>query len=145
MEKTLRQSDTSDETRALDMLKARKLYPKHSHLFRWKTTTAMHIKTLLDKYDLDHKNLRYYVRKIPELAIQHMELYGEVLRKVSKAKPVFSIIAPTKYFEDPKAKTDPILLAESPFGTFYYILTAWDKEVSMVSELLDGEELKIEE
>ena len=144
MKKTLKQDYTSEEERALNMLKARLKYPKYSHLFKWKTTTAMHIKGILDKYDLDHKDIKYYVRKIPQLAIQHMQVYGKLLSKVSKNEPKFSIIAPTEYFKDPKAKTDPILLAESPFGTFYYILTAWDKEISKVSELLDGEELVID-
>ena len=145
MKKTLKQKYIDEEERALNMLKSRLKYPKYSHLFKWKTTTATHIKGLLDKYDLDHKDIKYYVRKIPQLAIQHMQLYSEVLKKVSKNEPKFSIIAPSKYFEDPKAKTDPILLAESPFGTFYYILAAWDKEISLVSELLDGEELIVDE
>lgn len=144
MKKTLGQDDTSEEDRALNMLKSRQKYPKYSHLFIWKTTTAKHIKILLDKYDLDHRDIKYYVRKIPQLAIKHMETYEKIHSKVSKNKPKFSIIAPTEYFKDPKAKTDPILLAESPFGTFYHILTAWDKEISLVSELLDGEELVID-
>lgn len=144
MKKTLKQDYTTEEERALDMLKARLKYPKYSHLFKWKTTTSLHIKGILDKYELDHKDIKYYVRKIPQLAIQHMQLYSDIFKKVSKKEPIFSIIAPEVYFKDPKAKTDPILLAESPFGNFYYILVAWDKEISKVSELLDGEELVID-
>jgi len=115
-------TDVDDEHRALAMLKAREKYPKYAHLFKWKTTTASHIKKLLDKYDLDHKNIKYYVRSIPHKAIVSMQLYAGVFAKVSKETPNFTIIAPTEYFKDPKNKTDPILLAESPFGTFYYIL-----------------------
>ena len=143
MKKTLNTS-TTDEIRALNMLNARLKYPKVAHLFIWKTTTVNHIQKLLDKYDLNHKDVREYVRSIPQLAIQAMEVYTNILSKVTKSKPEFSLIAPTKYFKDPKNYTDPILLASSPFGNYYYILTAWDKEISMVSELLDGEELVID-
>lgn len=147
MKKTLGTSVT-DEVRALNMLNARLKYPKVAHLFIWKTTTIEHIQKILDKYDLSHKDIRQYVRSIPQLAIQSMEVYTDILSKVTKSKPEFSLIAPTKYFkgEDTKRKkTDPILLTMSPFGNYYYILTAWDKEISNVSELLDGEELVIDE
>lgn len=143
MKKTLG-TNTTDEGRALNMINARLKYPKIAHLFIWKTTTVDHIQKLLDKYELDHKDIRSYVRTIPQLAIKTMEIYTKLLTKVTRSKPEFSLIAPTKYFKDPKNNTDPILLAMSPFGNFYYILTAWDKEISMVSELLDGEELVVD-
>ena len=146
LKKTLK-TEITDEKRALDMLKARLKYPKYAHLFKWKTTTINHIQTLLDEYELDHKGIRMYVRSIPHDAVSCMQLYAKVLSKVSKEEPNFSLIAPVKYFKDETKKskqTDPILLAMSPFGNFYYILTAWDKEIGIVSELLDGEELVID-
>ncbi len=133
-----------DDKRAIDMLEARLLHPKYGHLFLWKTTTPEHINKLLKKYELDHKDIRDYMRSIPALAVTCMQRYVKVLEKVSDEKPTFTIIAPPKYFKDPKNYSDPILLARSPFGNFYYILTAWDKEIGMVSELLDGEELVID-
>jgi len=33
-------------------------------------------------------------------------------------------------------KKDPILLASSPFGKWFYILGAWDKEVEIVDDLV---------
>ena len=93
---------------------------------------------------MEYKSISSYVRSIPQVAIHSMRVYTNILSKVTKSKPEFTIIAPPKYFKDPKNYTDPILLASSPFGNYYYILTAWDKEISMVSELLDGEELVID-
>lgn len=143
MKETLH-ADNREEIRALDMLKAREKYPKYASLFKWKTTTLRHITLLMGKYKLDHKDISLFVRSIPHDAITCMQIYSEVLSKVSDKRPKFSLIAPPSYFHNPKNQTDPILLAESPFGEFYYILCAWDKEISMVSELLDGEELVIE-
>ncbi len=138
-------SSNRDNVRALDMLKARIKYPKYAQKFNWKTTTEEHIEKLIKKYKLAHKGIRDYMRTIPTMAVNCMRKYTEVHDKVSKEKPEFTLIAPTNHFKDPKNYSDPILLVKSPFGSFYYILTAWDEEVSMVSELLDGEELVIEE
>ncbi len=144
MKKTLKQDYTKDEERALAMLEARVKYPKYSKFFAWKTTTKEHIKKLITKYDLEHGDVKNYVRKIPELAITSMEKYNDIYKKITKDPPKFSLIAPPKYFKDKKSRTDPILLARSPFGDYYYILAAWDKEISMVSELLDNEKLVID-
>lgn len=139
---TLKKNNANDEERALDMLKARLRYPKHAHMFRWKTTTDRHIRKMLDKYKLEHRGITYYMRNIPPQAITSMDLYAEILKNITKEPPEFSLIAPEEYFKNPR--NDPILLAKSPFGAFYYILGAWDKEISIVTELLDDEELVID-
>ena len=63
--------------------------------------------------------------------------YTNYYKKVAEGSPTFSIIAPPSYF----VSRDPILLAKSPFGQYYYILCAWDKEVEYVSDLLSEEKL----
>ena len=99
-------------------------FPKYAKNFNWKTTTEEHITTLIKKYKLSHKPIRDYMRSIPQLAINCMRKYTAVHEKVSKEKPEFSLIAPPNHFKDPKNYSDPILLVKSPFGAFYYILTA---------------------
>ena len=143
----IRDNYKNEETRALQMLKSRLKYPKVAHLFIWKTTTPQHIGKLLDKYELQHQEIRSYMKSVPCLAIVAMQAYARVFAKVSKDTPAFSLIAPPQYFKSEKAKDkrrDPILLARSPFGHYFYILTAWDKEISLVTELLDGEELVVD-
>lgn len=126
------------EERVLEMLEARLDYPRYAHLFAWKTTTPEKVEALLKEYQLKHDNVDRYVRRIPERAVTEMERFESVWRKVNrKSQPVFSIIAPEGDF-----KKDPILLAKSPFGAYFYILCAWDKEISIVDELLEEEMLE---
>ena len=131
-----------NEKRILDMLVARKLFPNVADIFHWKTTTESKIRELTTNYKLKHDNIINFIRSIPDKAINEMEQYCLAYKKVRKDKPEFSIIAPAGSF---KYKTkDPILLAKSPFGDYYYILCAWDKEVDIVDELLEEEEIVLE-
>ena len=35
-----------------------------------------------------------------------------------------------------ETRKDPILLAKSPFGNWFYVLGAWDKEVQYIDDLI---------
>ncbi len=129
------------EIRAIEMLEARKKYPKFAHKFNWKTTVESKIDMLTKKYMLKHDSIDLFIKRIPDKAMTEITIFAELYKKVSKGEPNFSIIAPAGDFKS----SDPILLAKSPFGEYYYILCAWDKEVNIVGELLDGEELVLEE
>ena len=132
----------NNEMRVIEILEARKKYPKVAHLFKWKTTVDSKIKMLTACYMLKHREIGRYIKDIPEMAISVMEDYTDLYKKVNKkGTPEFSIIAPDSHFKS----DDPILLAKSPFGEYYYILCAWDKEINLVNELLDGEKLILEE
>lgn len=124
-----------------DMLIARRKYKKHYNNFAWKTTSREKIQELLQKYKLSHRGLDQFIYNLPVKAVKECEKFSKVLKKTTKNKPEFSIVAPEKYFK--KQNTDPILLAKSPFGDFYYILCAWDEEVDIVRELLYGEKIEI--
>ena len=50
-------------------------------------------------------------------------------------KPVFYVIAEPDKFRKAYEKRDPILLVQSPFGFYWQILGAWDKEMILLSEL----------
>ena len=132
---------TGNEERAIDMLKARKKYPKYNDLFEWKTTVQSKIDMLVKRYMLKHDDLSRFIDEVPEIAIQEMVKFSEAMAKVTKKEPEFSIIGPDEMFED----DDPILLAKSPFGNYYYILCAWDKEVKIVEQLLEGEKMVIDD
>lgn len=120
----------SDERKVLNWLEARKKYPKNGSLFCWKTTTQTKIDALLKKYKLSLGTISFYKRCIPEEAIDEMEKFTKACRKVTKTNPDIKIIA------DPdETKKDPIILGVSPFGNFFYVLGAWDKEVEIMDEL----------
>lgn len=130
----------SELTHALEILKARKKYSRTFHLFNWKTTSEEKIEELCTRYKLNHRILSDYLYNIPKEAMKECKNFDKALKKVTKEKSQFSIIAPPEFFRD--QRKDPILLARSPFGNFYYILCAWDKEVDVVHELLFGETIK---
>jgi hypothetical protein len=50
-------------------------------------------------------------------------------------KPVFYVIAEPDKFRKAYERRDPILLVQSPFGFYWQILGAWDKEMILLSEL----------
>lgn len=76
-----------------------------------------------------------FVADMPKEAISEMKAYEKLTKKLCKKKPVFYIIAAKKDFERTKKRRDPILLAQSPFGHFWQILGAWDKEMLLLEEL----------
>lgn len=135
--------NTDSTKRVLDMLRAYKKYPSYAKLFCWKTTTDLKIQELLKRYKLKHDTIERYVDALPERAITEILQFKEALKKVSRKNPEFSLIAPESYFK--KKSKDPILLAQSPFGNYYYILCAWDNEISIVDELLENEEIVFQE
>ena len=141
--KTLgRKSAPPDLEHAILMLEARKKYPKLEHLLTWRTTTQAKIDALLGKYKLEHRKVADFLPDFPFEAVREIDSYGTVFRKATKGlispkiELDLSIIAPPALFV--KKSKDPILLAKSPFGDYFYILCAWDKEVKFVAELLAG-------
>ena len=68
-------------------------------------------------------------------AVNVMKKYTEVTKKMSGESPVFYVIAEAKDFIKKQEKLDPILLVQSPFGFYWQILGAWDKEMLLLSEL----------
>ena len=50
-------------------------------------------------------------------------------------RPIFYVIATEDKFRKAYEKRDPILLVQSPFGFYWQILGAWDKEMILLSEL----------
>lgn len=125
---------TGDDQRALDFLLARKQYKKYGHLFGWKVTNQDKINELLSKYKLMQVSLSGYARNIPNEALDEIEKFASAFEKVvDEGQPHMELICD---FGGPEQKKDPILLAKSPFGNWWYVLGAWDKEVEYVDDLV---------
>lgn len=122
--------DYSQEDQAIKWLEARKGFEKNKSLFYWKMTTRTAIDKLLEKYKLRRVGLSGYVRNVPTEALEEVDAYLKAVGKVQKIKPTFELV-----IDDDEYKKDPILLSKSPFGNYYYVLGAWDKEVEIVDEL----------
>lgn len=137
---TLRRVIPEDLRHAITVLEARKNYPKLTQWIPWKTTTQAKIDSLCKKYKLTHRGTEDFIPELPQAAVDEITAYKKVHEAAFNHEPkitppvVLSVIAPTSMFETRKG--DPILLAKSPFGDFFYVLCAWDEEVAFVKDLL---------
>lgn len=120
----------------IERLQNRKKWDKFKKFFNgYQNTTDEKIDDLLDKYDLVMKTSDLFVPEFPDVAIQTMKSYTDNMMKLCKKKPVFYVIAEPDKFRKAYEKRDPILLVQSPFGFYWQILGAWDKEMMLLSEL----------
>jgi hypothetical protein len=65
--------------------------------------------------------------------IEELEKYAKTYAKVRDDEPCVGLIIDDGGKEQ---KKDPILIAGSPFGNWFYILGAWDKEVEYIDDLV---------
>lgn len=114
----------------------RKHYEAHHKFYEsFPFTTDDKIDDLLGKYKLVMKVSDLFVPTFPKEAIDVMEKYTEETKKFTDEAPVFYVIAEEDDFKQKRKKLDPILLVQSPFGFYWQILGAWDKEMLLLSEL----------
>lgn len=99
------------------------------------TTDEEKIDALLEKNELVMKESDLFVPEFPDEAIKIMKLYSEKTVELCGKKPNFQVIAEDSKFKKAYEKRDPILLAQSPFGLFWYILGAWDEEMILLKDL----------
>jgi len=137
--KTLKHDPPEDLTHAIAILRARKRYHKVEDKIEWKTTTEEKIEALCKKYKLAHRPVIEFLPHFPEIVLKEVKKFKAIYSIASNKvfsdlqEPELSVIAPPELFDTRKG--DPILLAKSPFGEFYYILCAWDKEVDYLDLL----------
>lgn len=121
----------------LERLKNRMFYEGKKAVFeKYPYTTNDAIRKVLAK----HKNLEavtadVHIPDLPGEAITAMQDYTEVTLGIANKAPVFYLIREKEEEKAVQRKRDPILLAQSPFGFFWQILGAWDKEVVLLEEL----------
>lgn len=125
-----------DETMALRYLNARTKYAKYKKLFPWAITTEALVSELVKKYKVSVRGFGGYSRNVPIEATNELEKFGKAWEKVvddDTLQPALQLITD---YDGTETKKDPILLASSPFGKWWYILGAWDKEVEIVDEII---------
>jgi hypothetical protein len=117
-------------------LENRKKYEENFEFYNsFPNTTDEKIDKLLAKYKLEINTSELFIPTFPKEAIDIMVKYTNVTKKISGETPVFYVIAEPKDFKKKREKLDPILLVQSPFGFFWQICGAWDKEMLLLSEL----------
>lgn len=120
----------------LKRLENRKVYRDNFEFFsRFPNTTDDKIENLLSNYKLEMNESELFIPTFPKEAIEVMEKYTDVCEKLFNEKPVFYVIGEEKDFRKKREKLDPILLVQSPFGFYWQILGAWDKEMLLLSQL----------
>lgn len=120
----------------IERLENRKKYDRfHAFFNSFQNTTDEKIDVLLEKYDVVMNTSDLFVPEFPDDAIQVMKDYTTNMMKLCKKKPVFYVIAEPDKFRKAYERRDPILLVQSPFGFYWQILGAWDKEMMLLSEL----------
>ena len=125
-----------EEQNVLSWLEARKKGVKAKIMaqFYWPVTTTQKLIDLLKKYKLIETTFNEYSLAVPQEAIDEMEKYVKLCRKVTKDEPEFILVVEDTPIQKTKHR-DPIILATSPFGKFLHVLGAWDKEVEIMHEL----------
>ncbi len=99
------------------------------------TSTSL-IAEIVEKHDyLKCDNADEFIPDFPREAIKAMKEYNQMCIELCKKKTHFYVIADKKDFGEKNKRRDPILLAQSPFGFFWQILGAWDREMIYLGDL----------
>ncbi len=118
-------------------LENRKKYAEVKAMFEeYPYTFTSRIAEVLKENDyLKMGQVSQFVADMPNEATTQMKKYNAGCKKLCDKQAVFYIIADKKDFEKTEKRRDPILLAQSPFGHFWQILGAWDKEMLLLEDL----------
>ena len=118
-------------------LENRKKYPEFKEFFDdFAYTTTTKIDALVKAHDyLQIGQVAQFLADMPNEAVKTMKDYDWNTDRLCGKKAVFYIIADKKDFKQTNSRRDPILLAQSPFGHFWQILGAWDKEMMFLEDL----------
>lgn len=137
-EKFIRNNSYSKKE-CIDMLcrlENRRKYSTFKDFFeKFDYTTTEKISKLTSKYELVLKSTDLFIPTFPAEAIQIMHDYEAKTIELCNKKPVFYVIAENEKFKKEFDRNDPILLVQSPFGVYWQILGAWDKEILLLEEL----------
>lgn len=120
----------------IERMENRRKYREYREFYElFPNTNEEKVDALLSRYKLCLKTTDLFIPSFPADAIAVMKKYKETTLKLCAKEPVFYVIAEEKDFEKKHRKLDPILLVQSPFGFYWQILGAWDKEMLLLSEL----------
>jgi hypothetical protein len=118
-------------------LENRKKYETEKDFFEeYPYTTSSKINEVVEANNyLKIGQVAQFVADMPKEAVAIMKEYNKATDRICGKQAVFYIIADKKDFEKTTKRRDPILLAQSPFGHFWQILGAWDKEMLLLENL----------
>lgn len=118
-------------------LENRKKYTEVKDFFEeYPYTTSSKIDEIVKVHDyLKLGMVAQFLADMPQEAVEVMKQYNRAVDKICGKQAIFYIIADKKDFEKSNKRRDPILLAQSPFGHFWQILGAWDKEMLLLEDL----------
>ena len=118
-------------------LENRKKYSDHKTFFEeFPYTTTTKINELVKAHDyLKIGQVAEFMADMPKEATDVMKNYNKRVDSICDKQAVFYIIADKDDFKKTEKRRDPILLAQSPFGHFWQILGAWDREMMLIEEL----------
>lgn len=118
-------------------LENRKKYSEVASYFdQFAYTTTSKISGVTKAHDyLKLGQVEQFLADMPKEAMATMKEYNKYTKQICEKQAVFYIVADKKDFEKSNKRRDPILLAQSPFGHFWQILGAWDKEMMFLEEL----------
>ena len=135
--KLIKQNYSRREVEGLiERMENRKKYNEFKEYFeQFPNTNDEKIDAILEKYELVMKTSDIFIPEFPDVAIKTMTEYIEKVKAVCGKAPIFYVIAEVSQFKKAYEKRDPILLVQSPFGFYWQILGAWDKEMILLSEL----------
>jgi hypothetical protein len=105
---------------------------------RLDTTDHAKVMALCEKHELVLKDADMFIPEMPDEATRMMKAVTDRTMELCGKKPRLFVIATNDQFRevaDREIKRDPIVLAQSPFGFYYYILGAWDAEMLYLPEL----------
>ena len=102
----------------------------------WPYTTNEAISAVLSAHThLKAENCAAMIPDLPKDAIKQIEAYNKLTNDLCGRRTNFYLISEKAKANDVQRRRDPILLAQSPFGFFWQILGAWDREVVFLEEL----------
>lgn len=102
---------------------------------QYDVTNDQKIQKLLGKYKLVMESADIFIPEFPGEAIFTMTEFSKKCKELCNKDPKYFVIATEDSFNKVYGRRDPILLAQSPFGFYYHILGAWDKEMLYLPEL----------
>jgi len=114
----------------------KKYYLQDEFYSQFPYTSSSKIDEIVKKHNyLKLGQVASFMADMPKDAVSVMKEYNNATKDVCGKQAVYYIIADKKDFEKKDKRRDPILLAQSPFGHFWQILGAWDKEMLFLEEL----------
>lgn len=114
----------------------RKLQAFATIVNKYPHTTSDKINEVVQAHsNLECDKIDGFLPDFPKDAINAMKEYNKMCKDICGKETIFYLLLEKKNQATKNARRDPILFAQSPFGFFWQILGAWDKEMIYLADL----------